>query len=63
MTPKFEGEIKGFSINRHQDKVDINRCEHESDGILHRASQHGAVAHYRCKKCGEFYRCAKNYKE
>ncbi|HAU1312530.1 TPA: hypothetical protein F8R99_14185 [Legionella pneumophila] len=48
MSPPFEGEVKGFDTHKP--------CEHERDGILYRASEHGSVASHRCKKCGEFYR-------
>ncbi|HCJ1045987.1 TPA: hypothetical protein NQN30_000376 [Legionella pneumophila] len=54
MQPKFEGEKISFRC--FDDEMEVNQCQHESDGISYRASDYGVIAHSRCKKCGEFYR-------
>ncbi|MFQ2987905.1 hypothetical protein ACKJL9_06345 [Legionella pneumophila] len=54
MRTEFEGEKIIFRC--FDDEMEVNRCEHESDGISYRASDYGAIAHFKCKKCGEFYR-------
>lgn len=38
-------------INRHQFSIDINRCQHESDGLIYTSNP----PQNKCKKCGEFY--------
>jgi hypothetical protein len=50
-------------IQRHQDQVDIDRCQHESDGYFYRENRKSSVPYncdgfpdMKCNKCGEFYR-------
>lgn len=50
-------------IQRHQDQVDIDRCQHESDGYFYKENRKSSVPYncdgfpdMKCTKCGEFYR-------
>ncbi len=45
-----------IQINQHE--VDIDRCQHESDGIFHNMTRGPECMKwdYKCKKCGEFYK-------
>lgn len=43
-------------IQSNQDQVDVDRCQHESDGQVWRKSWSEDDVWDRCKKCGEFYR-------
>lgn len=37
-------------------KSSLAECQHESDGKQYGAIEWGALATYKCKKCGEFYK-------
>ena len=50
---KMKADIQ---INQH--KVDVDRCQHEDDGIFYNMAKGPECMKwdYKCKKCGEFYR-------
>ena len=43
------GDENDIQINQHQ--VDIDRCQHENDGMVYCSNP----PKYKCLKCGEFY--------
>jgi len=52
--PPFEGKIEGFNpdIQINQSELDIDRCQHISDGMVYCIYQ----PQNKCTKCGELYR-------